>query len=272
MNDIKMYEVALLAAVKAGEVIIHVYENEDFNVEMKSDNSPLTKADKLAHNLIVEALVETNIPILSEESEDKAYENRKDWKKFWLVDPLDGTKEFIKRNGEFTVNIALIENGFSNVGIIFVPVTKELYFGVRGEAAYKIQLENYTDTDNLLDRILSSKPINVNKEFSNKLSIVGSRSHMSEETEEWMSQFKEKYETEIISKGSSLKICLVAEGTADLYPRFAPTMEWDTAAGHAIAVAAGAEIIDWETKKELIYNKENLLNPWFLVRPKGVVL
>jgi len=261
---------ALIAAVKAGEAIMRIYENEDFNVEMKSDNSPLTKADKEAHNIIVSELEKTNLPILSEESEDKDYNKRKDWKIFWLVDPLDGTKEFIKRNGEFTVNIALIENGFSNVGIIVVPVTQELYFGVRGKAAYKIQLKDYKDTDNLLDRIYSNKPISVSNEIKNKLTIVGSRSHMSEETEKWMSQFKDKYYTEIVSKGSSLKICLVAEGKAHLYPRFAPTMEWDTAAGHAIAIAAGAEIIDWETKQELRYNKENLLNPWFLVKPEGI--
>ncbi len=269
---IENIQAALIASVQAGEAIMHIYETDDFDVEMKSDNSPLTKADKAAHNIIVDAIEKTNIPILSEESEDKDYNKRKDWNQFWLVDPLDGTKEFIKRNGEFTVNIALIEDGYSNLGIIFVPACRELYFGIRGQSAYKITLDSLNDIDNLYDRLLSSQPIAVSKMITENLVIVGSRSHMSEETTVWMNQFKEKFNTEIVSKGSSLKICLVAEGKAHLYPRFAPTMEWDTAAGHAIAIAAGAEIIDWETKQELRYNKENLLNPWFLVRPKELKL
>ncbi len=259
----------LKTAVDAGRAILQIYNYENFDIELKSDNSPLTKADKKAHEIIVEALKQTNIPVLSEESEDKAFENRKDWSRFWLVDPLDGTKEFIKRNGEFTVNIALIENGIATAGIIYVPVSRELYFGVRNQAAYKIIITENTDIEDLVAQFTESKKIQV-RNAKDKLTIVGSRSHKSEETTAFINQVEKNFNTEMLSRGSSLKICMIAEGKAQLYPRFAPTMEWDTAAGHAIAVAAGAEIINRDTGRELHYNKENLRNPWFLVKPKGM--
>jgi len=263
----EQYNLALQAAVQAGEAIMNVYASDEFEVEMKSDNSPLTRADMLAHDLIVTALKDTGIPLLSEESKEKDYGLRRNWKEFWLVDPLDGTKEFIKRNGEFTVNIALIKEGKAQVGIVYVPVSQELYFGVRGEGAYKLKLEG--DNTDLLERLEKSQPLQVQMPQDKRLIVVGSRSHMSSETEAWIARFSSKYEIEMVSKGSSLKLCLVAEGKAHLYPRFAPTMEWDTAAGHAIAVAAGADVVDYHTKQELQYNKQNLLNPWFLVQPKG---
>lgn len=258
----------LETAVIAGKAIMDVYENDDFGVEMKDDNSPLTKADKKAHNIIVQALKNTNIPVLSEESEDKDWEKRRHWKTFWLVDPLDGTKEFIKRNGDFTVNIALIENGLSVAGIIYVPVTRELFFGHREHAAYKIKVDDCQK--DLYDCLLDTEPIRVDTLVKKQVVIVGSRSHMNTETSDFIASMSEKYEVEMLSRGSSLKICMIAEGKAQLYPRFAPTMEWDTAAGHAIAVSAGAEIINWETQKELEYNKQNLRNPWFMVRPKKI--
>ena len=201
---------------------------------------------------ICDLLSESGIPILSEEGKEIPYEERKNWNRLWIVDPLDGTKEFIKRNGEFTVNIALIENGKPSLGVIYVPVKNQLYTGAIGIGAEK--KEN--------GRVIQM-PIEQEKR---KYRAVGSRSHMSVETEKFFDDLKTRHgEVEIVSMGSSLKICLVAEGTADVYPRFAPTMEWDTAAGHAIAGAAGKSLIDVKTNREMVYNREDLLNNWFVV-------
>lgn len=251
---------AVNAAILGGKKILEVY-NSDFAVEHKDDKSPLTEADKKAHLAIVENLKSTDLSILSEEGKHIDYETRKNWKKFWMVDPLDGTKEFIKRNGEFTVNIALIENQKATMGIIYVPVTNELYFA--DDVAYKTTIE--TTITNLDELVKTSNVLPLKKDHDNFV-VVGSRSHMSEETEAYFNEMKSKHgEVEILSKGSSLKLCMVAEGAANSYPRFAPTMEWDTAAGQAIAIASGAQVIDWETKETMLYNKENLLNSWFLV-------
>ena len=249
------------AALKGGEEILEVY-NSDFSVETKEDKSPLTEADKRAHIAIMNSLASTGLPVLSEEGKQMDYSERKDWKQFWMVDPLDGTKEFIKRNGEFTVNIALIEEGKATMGVIYVPVTKDLYFA--DELAYKIEdfSEPIASINNLLG---NAEQLPISQTRTNYV-VVGSRSHMSEETEDFINEQKEKHvEVAILSKGSSLKLCMVAEGKADAYPRFAPTMEWDTAAGQAIANASGAKVINWETKETMQYNKENLLNSWFLV-------
>lgn len=254
---------AINASLIAGEKILEVY-NSEFAVEHKDDKSPLTEADKQSHNAIVNALKGIDIPILSEEGKSIEYDERKNWELFWMIDPLDGTKEFIKRNGEFTVNIALIKNSAPILGVIYVPVTKELYFGDINKGSFKVN--NFTKTINSLDEILniSNKLPEENK--SNKYVVVGSRSHMSEETLEYINTEAAKHgDVEILSKGSSLKLCMVAEGKANAYPRFAPTMEWDTAAGQAIVEASGAEVLNWKTKKSMAYNKENLLNDWFLV-------
>jgi 3'(2'), 5'-bisphosphate nucleotidase len=249
------------AALRGGEEILEVY-NSEFAVEHKDDKSPLTEADKRAHIAIVDELKQTGLPILSEEGKQMEYEKRKDWKQFWMVDPLDGTKEFIKRNGEFTVNIALIEDGKATMGVIYVPVTKELYFA--DKLAYKI--EGFKHKITSINELLGNAEQLPLSQTRKNYVVVGSRSHMSEETEQFINQQKEKYsEVDILSKGSSLKLCMVAEGSADSYPRFAPTMEWDTAAGQAIAVASGAKVINWDTKELMLYNKENLLNSWFLV-------
>lgn len=249
------------AALVGGEEILDVY-NSEISVELKDDKSPLTEADKRAHIAIMRSLEATQLPILSEEGKKMDYAERKDWSQFWMVDPLDGTKEFIKRNGEFTVNIALIENGKATMGVIYVPVTKELYFS--DKLAYKVN--NFDTPISSINELLNNAnqlPLSQNR--SNYV-VVGSRSHMSEETEQFINEQKAKHaEVEILSKGSSLKLCMVAEGAADAYPRFAPTMEWDTAAGQAIANASGATVINWETKENMNYNKENLLNSWFLV-------
>lgn len=249
------------AALRGGEEILEVY-NSDFSVETKDDKSPLTEADKRAHLAIMAELEATGLPVLSEEGRQMDYSERKDWKQFWMVDPLDGTKEFVKRNGEFTVNIALIEDGKATMGVIYVPVAKDLYFA--DKLAYKIEgFEKPTvSINNLLGR---AEQLPISQTRINYI-VVGSRSHMSEETEAFINKQKENHsDVDILSKGSSLKLCMVAEGAADAYPRCAPTMEWDTAAGQAIANASGANVIDWETKKTLKYNKENLLNNWFLV-------
>lgn len=261
---------AIQASVEAGEEIMKVY-NSDFSYEIKDDTSPLTIADKNANDIINSYLVDTNIPIISEENAQISYAIRKEWNTCWIVDPLDGTKEFIKRNGEFTVNIALIEMGVPVLGVIYVPEKKVLYYGnVQKKETYKVTLDNHnTSIDEIIEK---SNLIISKKDNSNKIKVVGSRSHMNDETLDFINNLKsKKKEVEIISKGSSLKFCLVAEGDADVYPRFAPTMEWDTAAAHAICKACGVSVISKETNKELSYNKENLLNPWFIVNSEFIL-
>jgi len=260
----KNLKVAILASLKAGKAIMDVYESSDFNVEIKGDNSPLTEADKRANDIINKFLIPTDVPIISEENKQIDYSTRKKWETCWIVDPVDGTKEFIKRNGEFTVNIALVTNGKPILGVIYVPVVKTIYFAdVIKKKGYKAILNSHEETiEEVIEKAILLRP----KKEGKTVQVVGSRSHMSKETLEYISLLKEKgKEVEIVSKGSSLKFCLVAEGNADVYPRYAPTMEWDTAAGQAICQAVGVNVISEETKKTLLYNKENLLNPWFLV-------
>ena len=257
-------ELAIQAAYKAGIEIIDVY-GSSFQVELKSDKTPLTEADKRAHRVIVNELKSTDFPVLSEEGRDIPYEERKNWKRFWMVDPLDGTKEFIKRNGEFTVNIALIEDQKPIMGVIYVPVTQTLYCGLEGKGAFKIAKFNGA-LGNVEDWISEARPLPI-LEGERPFTAVGSRSHPSKETTEFLDDLTKKYgQLNLVSMGSSLKICLVAEGAADIYPRFAPTMEWDTAAGHGIVLAAGKDIIDHSTGERMKYNKEDLLNNWFIVR------
>ena len=259
-----LLNIAITAALEAGKVILEIYKSDDFEVEVKGDNSPLTRADTASHNVIMSYLETTDIPVLSEEGRDIPYKERKAWKQLWIVDPIDGTKEFIKRNGEFTVNIALIENQRPIIGVIFVPVTGELYFSSKEMGAFKVavDLKDY-DVDTLLAK---ANKLPLQRE-DNTFTIVASRSHMSAETREYVQQMRDIHgEVKLISKGSSLKLCMVAEGAANCYPRFAPTMEWDTAAGQAICEHAGFEVIDWDTKKNMLYNREELLNNWFLVK------
>jgi 3'(2'), 5'-bisphosphate nucleotidase len=255
---------AITAALQAGKAILEIYHSGAFDIEIKGDNSPLTRADIASHNVIMSYLTKTYIPVLSEEGRDITYQERKAWKQLWIVDPIDGTKEFIKRNGEFTVNIALIENQKPIIGVIFVPVTGELYFSSKEIGAFKVKvhLEDY-DVDALLSK---NNKLPLQRE-DNTFTIVASRSHMSAETEGYIEKMREIHgEVKLISKGSSLKLCMVAEGTANCYPRFAPTMEWDTAAGQAICEHAGFKLLDWDTKKNMMYNREELLNNWFLVK------
>ena len=255
---------AINASIEAGLAILKVYEST-IEVELKDDKSPLTQADKASH-LVIKKALEGTCPILSEEGREINFEERKSWKQFWLVDPLDGTKEFIKRNGQFTVNIAFIENGFPAAGIIYVPVTKELFFALEGKA-YKA--ENIASSFQSLSDA-TKNAVTLNGAYSGKVKVVASRSHMSAETEEVINSLKTKHgEVEVVSAGSSLKFCLVAENKAAFYPRYAPTMEWDTGAGQAIVEAAGGKVIDYTTQQRKSYNNENLLNNWFLVTAKG---
>lgn len=253
---------AIKAAILAGEAIMAVY-NRDFIVDFKADQSPLTEADRLGDKIIHTSLSGT-FPIISEESKTLPFEVRKEWNQCWLVDPLDGTKEFIKRNGEFTVNIALIEHGVPKLGVVYLPVTKVVYFGSDETGSFMIDGSSIKEED--IDKIISNSKKLSEIAMPETYTIVASRSHMSAETEDFINGCREKFgEVEMISKGSSIKLCLVAEGKANVYPRIAPTMEWDTAAAHAVAKYAGCSVLNFDTREELTYNKENLLNPYFIV-------
>jgi 3'(2'), 5'-bisphosphate nucleotidase len=255
MKDINIQHIVSIAK-QAGKEILKIYER-DFNIEYKESTyegegkSPLTEADMASHNLIINQLIKLypDIPILSEESKKILYEERKNWEYFWLVDPLDGTKEFIKRNGEFTVNIALIYNNKPVLGVVYVPVKDILYYGDKN-GSFKEENE----------QIIKLMP----QKHKGKLRIVASKSHFNEKTKEYIENLGKEYE--IVNVGSSVKLCLIAEGKADIYPRLGPTMEWDTAAAHAVVNGAGKKVLIHNKEEELSYNKENLLNPWFIVR------
>lgn len=256
-----LLQIAKQAAWQAGNRILEIY-NDEIRVNYKDDSSPLTLADMYANNTIMSYLNETGIPVISEENSQEPYSIRKTWNTCWLVDPLDGTKEFIKRNGEFTVNIALIEYGFPVLGVIYVPANREMFYGSVSGA---FKLENIQKSEDLkTGHAIPLKP----KKVTDQVTVVASRSHLTPETEDFIAKITSTNgvrNVESVSAGSSLKICMVAEGKADVYPRFAPTMEWDVAAGHAICRAAGVKMLQAGTDKELEYNKENLLNPWFVV-------
>ncbi len=261
---------AIDSALEAGRQILSIYQDpaSDFQIERKADNSPLTIADRKAHETISRFLKDTPYPLLSEEGKHLPYEERRAWETLWIVDPLDGTKEFIKRNGEFTVNVALVCNGVPVMGVIYVPVLRDLYFGMEGEGAYKVSDITTRGGASWEDLTTFARRL-PNAEKRRKFVVVASRSHLTPETEAYIEEVKRIHpDVELVSTGSSIKICLVAEGKADVYPRFAPTMEWDTAAGHAIARAAGMEVYQAGTKEPLQYNKEDLLNPWFIVEAK----
>lgn len=269
MNYTNYLYLAIRAAADAGKLIMDIYTDPeaDFGIERKADNSPLTRADKAAHELISNVLSVTPFPVLSEEGQEIPYLERKKWNTLWIVDPLDGTKEFIKKNGEFTVNIALVEKGVPVLGVIYVPVRKEMYFSIDSMGAFKIAGIDSTDQPSMDEMMQNAVRLPMSLGHQG-IVVVASRSHQTEETTSFIENLRKQGQpVTLISSGSSLKICLVAEGTADIYPRFAPTMEWDTAAGHAIARAAGCEIYHVDGKTPLRYNKEHLLNPWFLVKP-----
>ena len=259
LDQIDIQDIVKIAK-DAGKAIMKIY-NQDFGVEYKTDNTPLTIADQKANEIIVNALnqlpvnsfLQQNIPILSEEGRNVPYDERKNWEYFWLIDPLDGTKEFVKKNGEFTINIALIYKGAPVLGVVYSPVLNVCYWAKKGECAFK-------DGNKL--------PLKSNEQ-QDVYKIVASRSHMTNETKDFIEAIDTDKEKVIISIGSSLKICLVAEGEANIYPRLGPTMEWDTAAAHAIVNESGGlfnKYIDKDAYQKHLYNKENLLNDWFVVK------
>jgi len=252
LNQIDIQDIVTIAK-EAGKAIMQVYK-QDFEVEYKQDSSPLTLADKEANNIIENGLnkLSVSFPILSEEGKETSYEDRKNWEYFWLVDPLDGTKEFVKKNGEFTVNIALIYKDTPVLGVVYAPALDVCYWSKQGKGAFK-------DGQKLPLKTADQR---------NTYKVVASRSHMSDETQAFIDAIDTDKEKELISIGSSLKICLVAEGEADIYPRLGPTMEWDTGAAHAILSEAGKILYKYENNKytQHKYNKKNLLNKWFVVK------
>ena len=251
MNYNQLLNLGLEAAVKAGKEIINIYKNtETIDYENKKDNSPLTIADTKSHNIICQHLKKTEINIISEESNMQDYNTRKNWKHYWLIDPLDGTKEFIKKNGEFTVNIAFMKENKPIIGIVYCPTKKTLYWNHPEKGGFKKK--------NKTIKLKKRKSVDFNK---SNLRIITSRSHMNSKTENFISKLKNP---KTISCGSSLKILLLAENKADIYPRFGPTMEWDTAAAHAIANSTNIKLFDTGADREILYNKKNLLNPYFV--------
>jgi 3'(2'), 5'-bisphosphate nucleotidase len=250
LNNINLKYIEAIAK-EAGESIMKIYE-KDFYIEYKDDKSPLTEADTKSNQIICDELYKLypQIPIMSEENKMVDFNERKDWDYYWCIDPIDGTKEFIKKNGEFTVNIALIKKNEPVLGVVYAPAINAMYSAKLGEGAFKNGIK---------------LPLQKNNNLSTKMIVVASKSHLSPETQEFINNLDTK-EVEQVSKGSSLKLCMVAEGSADIYPRLAPTMEWDTAAADAIVREAGKMTLQFDTNIPLIYNKENLLNPWFVVK------
>lgn len=246
-----LLEPVIATSREASEKILDIYA-QDFRVDVKSDNSPLTEADMASHHCLVAGLdkLQPKFPILSEESSEISYTERKSWDYYWLIDPLDGTKEFIKRNGEFTVNVALIHENKPVLGVVYVPVTDECYFGATGHGAFK-------QTGNT-----ESKPIAVRHQVPEPLTVVGSRSHKTGDLADYLARLGQH---ELKSVGSSLKFCLVAEGEADLYPRMGPTCEWDTAAAQCVVEQAGGRVTEIDGRPLQYNTKESYLNPYFLV-------
>lgn len=263
-----LLKTAITASIEAGASILTIYKLAAIDVTYKDDRTPLTLADRASHDVIVKALVSTNIPVLSEEdSRSHEFSERSSWTKCWIVDPLDGTKEFIKRNGEFTVNIALAENGKPILGVIYTPVTDVLHYAAEGVGAFRVDKASTISSADDFFTQAQKLPV---QELPETFTIVGSRSHASPETEAYVEEQRKKYgNVEFVAAGSSLKFCLVAEGIAHVYPRFAPTMEWDTAAGQVIVEQAGGTMIEWPSKNQIKYNREQLRNTWFFATAKG---
>lgn len=258
-----LVDIAINAAIRAGEKIMEIYASGDFEIAQKDDFSPLTLADRQAHLLISKLLESTKLPLLSEEGIQPAFAERAHWKTFWLVDPLDGTKEFISRNDEFTVNIALIHENQSIAGVVYTPVSKDLYVGMIGLGAWKIGNPEPDCTLDWISKHGNRLPL---VKMKDEFTVAASRTHLDSQTVAFIDDLKKIHpELKIIRKGSSLKFGLLAEGKADIYPRFGSTMEWDTAAGHAIVKAAGKNIYHTDQQREIAYNKENLTNPYFIV-------
>ncbi|MFO7869417.1 MAG: 3'(2'),5'-bisphosphate nucleotidase CysQ [Bacteroidales bacterium] len=260
-------EYAVIAAMNGGNEIMNIYTSESIKIETKEDNSPVTQADIAASDAILKILEQTHIPIICEETAQTPFSERKNWEYVWIVDPLDGTKEFISRNDEFTVNIALIHNNTPVLGVIYVPADDSLYFGTNTDGAYTIQQTSIVLPDFRYSSLIQYGTSLPFFQESAEITIVASKSHKSAETELAISEIQKKHpHAKTVSIGSSLKFCIVANGHANIYPRFGPTCEWDTAAGDAIARASGCKTYNTETHEPLLYNnKEDFFNPYFIV-------
>ncbi|MDP4261384.1 MAG: 3'(2'),5'-bisphosphate nucleotidase CysQ [Bacteroidota bacterium] len=257
MKDVRhLLEIAKYAALDAGKAVMEVYQSEGFGTDLKTGGSPLTIADKRAHAIITGHLAKTNIPVLSEEGMNIDFGERKHWEYFWLVDPLDGTKEFIKKNGEFTINIALLREGTPIGGVIYMPCNDTLYSGSKETGVFKKEKDSLAEFAPLSERIQFRDLLQ-----RESIIVVASRSHLNPETKDYISQFQN---ATIISLGSSLKFMLLLENRADIYPRLGTTMEWDTAAAHAILNASNRGVYREDLKSELRYNKPDLTNPFFI--------
>lgn len=273
MNHSELLLLAIEAAVKAGGEILKIY-NTDFKVEIKSDSTPVTIADKAASQSIISDLSTTKIPVLSEEDEHFSYENRSKWERIWIVDPLDGTKEFVKRNGEFTVNIALIEDHKPVIGVIYSPAFKYLYYAAKGKGSFKISEHDVIAEMNsghfsIMNLITKAKSLPL-QSHPQVYTIVASRSHLSKQVSERIADAKLRHSNvNIINTGSSIKFCWIAEGLAHEYPRYGTTMEWDTAAGQCIVEEAGGTVLDLSTNEPMAYNRKNLQNNDFIVLCKN---
>ncbi len=263
----KLIFTTLQLALEAGKAILDIYRTP-FEIEYKTDHSPITLADQKAHVIISQGLSSTALPLLSEEGFHADYETRKNWEYYWLVDPLDGTKEFVRRNGEFTVNIALIHKQMPVFGVVYAPVPGLLYWGSPG-GSYRLNVgQHYTGNMNYNDLKTFAEHLPIQEQRENFI-VLGSKSHMNTETIEYINKLREAHPNLTFSShGSSLKFCILAEGNADIYPRFGPTMEWDTAAGHAVAYFAGCYVIQQANQEPLVYNKPDLLNPDFIAGQK----
>lgn len=261
---------ALSAATRAGRAVLDIYHS-DFRVEEKADRSPLSEADLASHRIITDTLTAASpLPILSEESDETCHTIRSGWSRFWLVDPLDGTKEFVKRNGEFTINVALIEGAAPILGVVYAPDRDSVYFASASLGAYWCKFPPDAEF-RTVDRLLGQSDPLPRSTPSSGMTVVASRSHSNSETEAFIDSIERRFgDAERVSIGSSLKLCLVAEGTADVYPRLAPTMEWDTAAADAVVRASGGEVVDAESGAPLAYNKSSLYNPHFIVRSRAM--
>lgn len=252
----ELLELAENAAIEAGKAVMEVYNSSGFHVEMKQDETPVTTADRLSHDIITRRLKTTRLPVLSEEGGNINYQVRKHWDYFWLIDPLDGTKEFINKNGEFTINIALMLRNKPMAGAIYAPTRDLLYLGSEDTGVYKYE------EGKKVDFALSAQRRHMNDLLDmREITAVVSRSHLSPETSKFLARFSNVTHT---TMGSSLKFMSLLEGKADIYPRLGPTMEWDTAAAHAILNASGRGVYQLDLQSELVYNKEELKNPFFV--------
>ncbi|MCD7962252.1 MAG: 3'(2'),5'-bisphosphate nucleotidase CysQ [Rikenellaceae bacterium] len=263
------------AAVRAGAKILEIYNQDNFNINLKSDSTPITLADKEAHRLIKKYLNQTRIPLLSEEGRYLLFEERCNWDLFWLIDPLDGTKEFIKRNGEFTVNIALMIDNNPFLSVVYAPCFEKLYFSDKEKGSFvKDDIKPDLNAEYTISEIYSdANRLPLVEKPNEPVKIVISRSHLSPETYEFIEEIKKQHgEVEVLQSGSSLKFCMVAEGSADYYVRTTTTYEWDTAAGDSVAISAGCSTHSIKDREVIKYNKENLENPYFYAKTKFINL